>query len=350
MIRDLEVIVIAGGEGTRFKSDIPKHLVEIAGEPLLKFMAKKLLKYTDELKIIIPPNNEIYKQALGNQFQLLIREGDVKPGTGKHIEAIKASTDRKNLLVIYGDAYISNSALDTIFQETLLDEKSIEFFCRYNSYPFVNKGGGEIFAVYIDKNSKQHFLEAAYKTQELYDSKKIWRDGTWEIAKTLKNQTLLNEYREHPKFDFYFEINDLSDDIDFIEEYDNLRTLLPNTFDESIILLEKIYELLSNIAHRHKITLNSFVGNSPNNARISGQQEVRLSEIIELELYKVKDIELELEKVKDIELELEKVKNKNISLEKQLLDVTHSKSYRYTLVFRKILLTLKLVKGSIYVK
>jgi hypothetical protein len=336
MIQDLEVIVIAGGEGTRFKSDIPKHLIEIAGEPLLKLIAIKLLKYTDKLKIIIPPDSEIYKQALGNQFQLLLREGDVKPGTGKHIEAIKASSDSKNLLIIYGDTYFSKSALDTIFQENILKKKSIVFFCRYNGFPFVNKGGGEIFAVYIDKNSKQHFLEAAYKTQELYDSKKIWRDGTWEIAKTLKNLTTLNEYREHPKFDFYFEINDLTDDIDFIEEYDNLSTLLPNTFDESIILLEKIYELLNNIAQKYKITRNSFVGNSSNNIPISEQQDLKLSEIIELELYKVKGLELALE-----------VKNKNISLEKQLLDVTQSKSYRYTLIFRKILHSIKLVKSFI---
>jgi molybdopterin-guanine dinucleotide biosynthesis protein A len=327
VIQELEVFVIAGGEGTRFKSSTPKHLVEIAGEPLLSLLAKKLSRYTKDLKIIIPPDKESYKQVLGNQFQLLPRVGDVNAGTGKHIEAIKASSSSKNLLIIYGDCYISNKALDTIFQETILKKKSIVFFCRHNGYAFANKGGGEIFGVYIDRDYKKHFLEAAYKTQELYDSKRIWRDGTWEIAKTLKNHSLENEYREHPKFDFYFEINDLTDDIDFIEEYNNLRTLIPDTFEESIILLEKIYESLNNIAQKNEINLNSFITDALNNVSKSGKQELILSKIIELQF--------------------DDLKNKSISLEKQLLAVIQSKSYRYTLIFRKILHSIKLVKSFI---
>jgi molybdopterin-guanine dinucleotide biosynthesis protein A len=316
-MENLEVIVIAGGEGSRFESDVPKHLVEIAGEPLVKLLAKRLSKYTNKLKIIIPPGAEIYKQLLGREFQLVPREGSAKPGTSKHIEAVKVSSNNKNLLIIYGDCYITNNALEKIFQEILSTKKMLYFFCRHDNYFFVNKGGGEIFGVYIDKNYKGYFLEAAHKTQELFDSKKIWRDGTWEIAKTLKNHTTEHEYREHPNFDFYFEINDLTDDIDFIEDYSHLRTLIPNTFDESLRLLENIYKFFNNISQNHKITLNSYPREYPD-------QELSLSKILELEF--------------------DKLKKENTNLQKQVLDVVQSKSFRYTLIFRKIARYLKSAK------
>jgi choline kinase len=317
-MENLEVIVIAGGEGSRFQSDTPKHLVEITGESLVRVTAKRLLKYTNNLKIIIPPDAEIYKQLLGSEFQLAPRVGSVKPGTGKCIEAIKASSANKNLLIIYGDCYFTYAALEKIFQKILLGGgEDILFFCRHSGEAFVNKGGGEIFGVYLEKNFKNDFVKAAIKTQELFDSKKIWRDLTWEIAKTLKNHTIENEYHEHPNFDFYFEINDLTDDIDFIEEYDNLRTLLPNTFDESLMLLEKIYESFNNIAQKNKFNINSY-------SRNSSHKKLILSEILELEFYKLKE--------------------ENTNLQKQVLDVVNSKSFRYTLILRKITLYLKSAK------
>jgi len=316
-MQNLEVIIMAGGEGSRFKSDTPKYLVEIVGQPLVKVAAQRILKYTNKLKIIIPSDAEIYKQLLGNEFQLVPRVGSVKPGTGKCVEAIKASSDNKNLLIIYGDCYLTKAALEKIFQEILHGGKNILFFCRHWGETFVNKGGGEMFGVYLEKKSKSDFLKAAYETQELYDSKKIWRNNTWEIAKKLKNYSIENEYRDHPKFDFYFEINDLTDDIDFIEEYDSLRSLLPNTFDESIMLLEKIYESFNNISQKNEINLNSYRTNS-------SDKKLTLGEILELEF--------------------DKLKKENTNLKKQLLDVVNSKSFRYTLILRKITLYLKSAK------
>ena len=330
LIQDLEIVVIAGGEGLRFKFDTPKQLVEIAGEILVKSTAQKLLKYTHNLKIIIPPDKEIFRQLLGNQFQLIDRVGDTKPGTGKHIEAITASSNNKNLLIVYGDCYFTENALERMFQEILLKKNDIKFFCRHFGYDFINAGGGEIFGVYIDNNHKKFFLEAAYKTQELFNSKKIWRDGTWEIAKNLKNHTIENEYREHPFFDFFFEINDLTDDLDFIEEYHNLRDLLPNTFDEAVILLEKIYKIFNNIAQKNKISFNSYILNSSDNISNLEPRGVRLGEIIELEFDNLKD------KISALEKQLLDVTQSKSFLEKQLLDVTQSKSFRYTLILRKI--------------
>jgi choline kinase len=321
MVKTLEVVVIAGGEGSRFESDFPKHLVEIAGEPLLLGIAKKLTEYAVDIKIIIPPENELYKQVLGNQFLLFLRQEGIKFNTSKHVEAIKVSSVEQNLLIVYGDTYFSKQALDTIFQQVSFTNESIIFFCRHNGYTFVNKGGGEIFAVYIDKNSKNHFLEAAYKTQELYESKKIWRDGTWEIAKTLKNHTIENEFRDHPNFDFYYEIDDSTDDIDFIEEYHNLKTLLPNSLNESILLLEKIYESLNNIAQKNKISIDSYFDEFSEKYSNSMQLKLRLGEIIELEF--------------------DKLKAENIALLNQILDVYQSKSFRYTSIFRKLYFHLK---------
>ncbi len=127
-MENLEVIVIAGGEGLRFQFDTPKHLVEITGEPLVRVTAKRLLKYTNNLKIIIPPDAGIYKQLLGSEFQLVPRVGSVKPGTGKCVEAIKASSENKNLLIIYGDCYLTYAALEKIFQKILLGGGKIFYF------------------------------------------------------------------------------------------------------------------------------------------------------------------------------------------------------------------------------
>jgi choline kinase len=316
MNEDLEVIVIAGGEGSRFKSDTPKHLVKIAGDHLLLGTAKKLKKYVDNLTIIIPPKNEIYKQIIGDSFQNVVRRGDVTKGTSKHLEAINNSSDNKNLLIIYGDTYFSQKGLDKIFQNVFMTNEKIIFFCRYNSVSFVNKGGGEIFAIYIDKQYKNHFVETAKKTQELYESKKIWRDSTWEIAKTLKNLSTENEFREHLKYDFYYEIDDSTDDIDFIEEYHHLNRLFPDSLEEATLLLEVIYESLNNIAQKANINIFNNESKFQNNAFNSKLKKFNLGEIIEEEFDKLR-----------IEV---------FTLRKQLSDVYSSRSMKFTAIFRKI--------------
>jgi GTP:adenosylcobinamide-phosphate guanylyltransferase len=316
MNEDLEVIVIAGGEGSRFKSDTPKHLVKIAGDYLILGTANKLKKYVDNLKIIIPPKNEIYKQIINDSFQIVDRRGDVTKGTSKHLEAINNSSDNNNLLIIYGDTYFSQKGLARIFQNASMTSEKITFFCRYNSVSFVNKGGGEIFAVYLNKQYKNHFIEAAKKTQELFESKKIWRDSTWEIAKTLKDLSTENEFREHLKYDFYYEINDSTDDIDFIEEYHHLKRLFLDSLEEATLLLEVIYESFNNIAQKVNINIANYESKFQNNAFNLKIKKFNLGEIIEEEF--------------------DKVINEVFTLRKQLSDVYSSRSMKFTAIFRKI--------------
>lgn len=74
-------LIVAGGKGTRIKSDIPKQFLELGGQPILLHTIKAFLQYSPHLKIILVlPQDEIELwQALVKKYNfndpIVIQQG-----------------------------------------------------------------------------------------------------------------------------------------------------------------------------------------------------------------------------------------------------------------------------------
>ncbi|WP_221390141.1 2-C-methyl-D-erythritol 4-phosphate cytidylyltransferase [Dyadobacter sp. NIV53] len=79
------VIIVAGGTGSRMKSDIPKQFIALNGLPILMHTIKAFRNYSDKLSIILvlPENQFEYWQLLCKQYSfheslLLIAGGNTR--------------------------------------------------------------------------------------------------------------------------------------------------------------------------------------------------------------------------------------------------------------------------------
>jgi len=77
------VIIVAGGSGSRMKSDTPKQFLEIAGKPILMHTIEAFHKYSDNIKIILvlPQDRWDDWENLKDQYNFLIEHSLVVGGS-----------------------------------------------------------------------------------------------------------------------------------------------------------------------------------------------------------------------------------------------------------------------------
>ena len=97
-------VILAAGQGTRMKSDLPKVLHPVLGQPLVWHAVHTLKQVTDvKPVVVIGQGAERVKQVLGDSVHFAYQEQSL--GTGhavmKAVELLKGQTDY--VLVSYAD-------------------------------------------------------------------------------------------------------------------------------------------------------------------------------------------------------------------------------------------------------
>lgn len=104
------IIILAAGKGTRMNSELPKVLVPLKGQPMIKYLMDEVkLSEVDPRPIIVvsPVNQEIISAALeGYEAEYVIQTEQL--GTGHAVACAREvieNDDRKinNIVVLYGD-------------------------------------------------------------------------------------------------------------------------------------------------------------------------------------------------------------------------------------------------------
>lgn len=104
MKKNLSIIILAAGAGTRMKSDTPKVLHTISGKPMLYYSIKEALKLSDDITVVL------YHQAQKVQTQMekyfsnihfVIQDHINYPGTGGAVMGIVPKYEK--VLVLNGD-------------------------------------------------------------------------------------------------------------------------------------------------------------------------------------------------------------------------------------------------------
>jgi molybdopterin-guanine dinucleotide biosynthesis protein A len=261
-----EFIIMAAGDGTRFNSDTPKHLIEIGGEKVLERTIRLLLgEGASRVQVIVPPNNPDYMVAQDSRLNFIERKKPVDTNMDKFFEAFLVATPNMNSVIIWGDVFFTRPAVIEIISQSLTLNET-KFFSRFGSNPLINAPWGEIFAAFVPANQRDHFLKSAQKVKSLYLENAIWRDGTWELAKFLSNKSIKDRYLSHPKLAIYHEIKGMSDDIDFQEDAARFRAIVPDTPDE---IKERYIQLVGEVADLYmKLSPFSDGKNRPNHASV----------------------------------------------------------------------------------
>ncbi len=139
-----EVIILAGGLGTRLRSvvaDIPKCMALVAGKPFLYYVIEHFKKQgADKFIFSLGYKHEMIEAWLNEQYPLMFMQSSIEEeplGTGGAVKLACGLATEKNVLVINGDTLFSvdlkmlSSFHHTTGSDCTLSLKPMQYFNRY---------------------------------------------------------------------------------------------------------------------------------------------------------------------------------------------------------------------------
>lgn len=162
----MEVIILAGGLGTRLRSvvsEVPKCMAPVAGKPFLWYLLKYLTKYSVNrvilsvgyLREVIFDWVKEHQQEFPFDFDYAIEEEPL--GTGGGIKLALSKTNDPNVIILNGDTFFDVD-LDALRQYHCISKKNITLalklkrnFKRYGTVSLDN-----MYGTIISFNEKQY--------------------------------------------------------------------------------------------------------------------------------------------------------------------------------------------------
>ena len=131
------IIILAAGQGTRMKSDIPKVLHKISGKPMLYYSIKEALKLSDDITVVLFHQFEKVKAEIEKYFtniNFVIQDHKNYPGTGGAVMGITPKYEK--VLVLNGDMPLIQASelekfeIDATIVMSVLELKSADGYGR----------------------------------------------------------------------------------------------------------------------------------------------------------------------------------------------------------------------------
>ena len=197
----MEVIILAGGFGTRLQSvvpDVPKPMALINGKPFLEYLLEYLSRYK-ATKIILSVGYKanIIKEYFKIRYKdipIVYSEEDQPLGTGGAIKKALQFTANNRCLVLNGDSFFSID-LDKFYEKTAKDKIAIGIKKMIN---FDRYGSVEVENDKITAFTEKRFTDEGYINSGIYAvSKQIFddiEDDTFSFELFLQNQEDIAAY------------------------------------------------------------------------------------------------------------------------------------------------------------
>jgi UDP-N-acetylglucosamine pyrophosphorylase len=111
-----QIIILAAGKGTRMKSDLPKVMHKVGGEPMLARVMSNCQQVADDLVLVYSEHLEPYLPELNFKGQLVLQEEQL--GTAHAVSVAKKYFKKDAYIaVIYGDSpLITSDIIEGLFQ------------------------------------------------------------------------------------------------------------------------------------------------------------------------------------------------------------------------------------------
>lgn len=185
---------MADGKGTRWDNHlgIPKHLVEINGEPIISRTVRLLSELTTG-EIIVTSHDKRYEFKGSRRYEPLNNRLEIDRFTEELIE--------DDICFLYGDTYYTESALKTIISTETND---MIFFGNNKSIVAIKIKDSELFRSHLNNVKK------------LYISGKIEKCKGWQVYQSFVGQS----FEKKPSFgDKFVFLDEETTDINTPEEY-----------------------------------------------------------------------------------------------------------------------------------
>jgi len=147
----MKYVIMADGKSSRWNNylGIPKHLIEIDGEPIIKRTIRLLREYDPSCEIVVTSHNQDYEFP-----------GSVRYEPHNNVLEIDRFTQElisDNTCFLYGDTYYSNDAIERIVNT---ETDSVLFFGNSDSIVAVKVRDSKLFRKHVDQ-VRQLFLKGA---------------------------------------------------------------------------------------------------------------------------------------------------------------------------------------------
>ena len=123
---EVQIIVLAAGQGKRMGGTLPKALVPLGGKPMLSYPLKAIKDsgVCDRPVIVVGKGSRLVKKTFGSNYSYVIQKPQL--GTGHAVRVAKdALAGAKNIMVLYGDGPLISPTLIKNLADTHLESGSV---------------------------------------------------------------------------------------------------------------------------------------------------------------------------------------------------------------------------------
>lgn len=195
---ELKALILAAGQGTRMKSNIPKVLHQVAGIPILEHVINAVFPLTSDIGLVLGNNIDLVKNKLPKDNKFKIYNQTKRLGTGHAvIESIDFFSNHNGyLIVLAGDTpLLKTEDLKTFFDFTVESNSDCSILTFSAKNPF---GYGRVVI------SEDKFIKIVEEKDTTLKEKKINQvnSGIYifkskllkKYLKSLSNDNAQNEY------------------------------------------------------------------------------------------------------------------------------------------------------------
>lgn len=216
-INNPRIIIIAAGDATRWGNylGVNKHYALIAGEPIIERTVRLLVERGQTDVWLVSKDYDI-ANTRSYRPNLNPRNHDAD----KFISSRELWSSHKRTIIIYGDVYFTESAIDTVLNN---EDTLYRLFCRPTcnkqfGYPY-----GECFAVSFYPMDHKLLDYNLKRLIYLYKADVINRIGGWELTRLMANVPIGSMNKHKNWLINYIVIDDETNDIDYPSDYEAVK-------------------------------------------------------------------------------------------------------------------------------
>jgi bifunctional UDP-N-acetylglucosamine pyrophosphorylase/glucosamine-1-phosphate N-acetyltransferase len=206
MTKQIQIVILAGGQGKRMKSDLPKVLIPFKGKPMIKYLLDSVRKsgVCKQPVIVVGKKAELVKRELGSDYIYIFQPKQL--GTGHAVACTKKylQGNADIIFILYGDQpFVKASTIKRLVEAHQRQNKVLTMAVAkvkdYNDWRAPLYQFGRIIRNKQDKIKKIVELKDCTKEQEkitevnpsFFCSKANW---LWQNINKLKNNNAQREY------------------------------------------------------------------------------------------------------------------------------------------------------------
>jgi len=168
--KNLSIIILAAGKGTRMKSTLPKVLHKISGFEMLYYSIKEAQKLSNDINVVLYHQSELVQRTMEKYFSninYIIQDHENYPGTGGAVMNIDLQYDKT--LVLNGDMpLIESLELEKLVQSDDIINMSVLNLSDATGYGRVIINNNKVVKIVEQKDASNSELEVKTANAGIY--------------------------------------------------------------------------------------------------------------------------------------------------------------------------------------